>query len=441
MLTQAIELFEGVALRTNPERAIRLLGSLPASMIDAMRRARFRRTMLRAANHSSFYRDQFRKRGIDPRRIGHPSELGDFYTTGDDLRAFGAEQFLTGHADTAFETTGTTSPLPKTIFFSREELATMGRITAIWLYLLGLRRDDRILSAFDCSFWVSPAVLRAGLEYLKCFHVEAGKIDPQLFYERARTYRPTVIFGEPSWMIRLSEIAERYGVWPVKFLWAGGENLSESGRISVEQVWSAPLYLNYGQTESFGALGAECKLKKGYHRNDLYFFFELDNVDAEGYGEVIYTTLARDVMPLIRYRSNDVARLIEEPCECGVFAGRMGKVRARCDEMVVCGMGNVGPWVFDEVLRDISGISSEWQVFIKHESYCDAVELHVETLNGSALPQFRDAVLLNLRNRFPDFWKNHEMRLYELRVIPCTHGTLRNGRKLQRVIDQRDMSR
>jgi len=441
MLTQAIELFEGVALRTNPERAIRLLGSLPASMIDAMRRARFRRTMLRAANHSSFYRDQFRKRGIDPRRIDHPSELGDFYTTGDDLRAFGAEQFLTGHADTAFETTGTTSPLPKTIFFSREELATMGRITAIWLYLLGLRRDDRILSAFDCSFWVSPAVLRAGLEYLKCFHVEAGKIDPQLFYERARTYRPTVIFGEPSWMIRLSEIAERYGVWPVKFLWAGGENLSESGRISVEQVWSAPLYLNYGQTESFGALGAECKLKKGYHRNDLYFFFELDNVDAEGYGEVIYTTLARDVMPLIRYRSNDVARLIEEPCECGVFAGRMGKVRARCDEMVVCGMGNVGPWVFDEVLRDISGISSEWQVFIKHESYCDAVELHVETLNGSALPQFRDAVLLNLRNRFPDFWKNHEMRLYELRVIPCTHGTLRNGRKLQRVIDQRDMSR
>ena len=441
MLTQAIELFEGVALRTNPERAIRLLGSLPASMIDAMRRARFRRTMLRAANHSSFYRDQFRKRGIDPRRIGHPSELGDFYTTGDDLRAFGAEQFLTGHADTAFETTGTTSPLPKTIFFSREELATMGRITAIWLYLLGLRRDDRILSAFDCSFWVSPAVLRAGLEYLKCFHVEAGKIDPQLFYERARTYRPTVIFGEPSWMIRLSEIAERYGVWPMKFLWAGGENLSESGRISVEQVWSAPLYLNYGQTESFGALGAECKLKKGYHRNDLYFFFELDNVDAEGYGEVIYTTLARDVMPLIRYRSNDVARLIEEPCECGVFAGRMGKVRARCDEMVVCGMGNVGPWVFDEVLRDISGISSEWQVFIKHESYCDAVELHVETLNGSALPQFRDAVLLNLRNRFPDFWKNHEMRLYELRVIPCTHGTLRNGRKLQRVIDQRDMSR
>ena len=441
MLTQAIELFEGVALRTNPERALRLLGSLPPSMIDAMRRARFRRTMLRAANHSSFYRDQFRKRGIDPRRINHPSELGDFYTTGEDLRAFGAEQFLTGPADTAFETTGTTSPLPKTIFFSREELATMGRITAIWLYLLGLRQDDRILSAFDCSFWVSPAVLRAGLEYLKCFHVEAGKIDPRLFYERARTYRPTVIFGEPSWMIRLSEIAERYGVWPMKFLWAGGENFSESARISVEQVWSAPLYLNYGQTESFGALGAECKLKKGYHRNDLYFFFELDNVDAEGYGEVVYTTLARDVMPLIRYRSSDVARLIEEPCECGVFAGRIGKVRARCDEMVVCGMGNVGPWVFDEVLRDISGISSEWQVFIKHESYGDSVELHVETLNGSALPHFRDAVLLNLRNRFPDFWKNHEMRLYELKVIPCTNGTLRNGRKLQRVIDQRDMSR
>ncbi len=440
MLTQTIELFEGAALRTNPERAMRLLGLVPTSMIEAMRRARFRRTMLLAANHSSFYRDQFRKRGIDARRIDHPSELGDFYTTGEDLRAFGPEQFLTGPADTAFETTGTTSPLPKTIFFSREELATMGRITAIWLYLLGLRQDDRVLSAFDCSFWVSPAVLRAGLEYLKCFHAEAGKIDPQLFYDRARTYRPTVIFGEPSWMIRFSEIAEHYGVWPVKFLFAGGENIAESARASVEQVWSAPVYLNYGQTESFGALGAECKLKNGYHRNDLYFFFELDNVDAEGFGEVIYTTLARDVMPLIRYRSTDVARLIDDPCECGIFAGRIGKVRARCDEMVVCGMGNVGPWVFDEVLRDVSGVSSEWQVFIRHESHSDVVELHVETINGSAPSQLREAVLLNLRTRFLDFWKNHEMRLYEFRVIPCTQGTLRNGRKLQRVVDQRDMS-
>jgi len=438
MLTKAIEIFEGVALRTNPELAVRLLGALPASAITAMQEARFKRTLRLAAARSPFYREQFRQRGIDVRRITRPSQLGDFYTTGEDLCTFGAEQFLTGRADTAFETTGTSSPAPKTVFFSRDEVATMGRITAIWLYLLGLRPEDRVLSAFDCSFWVSPWVLRSGLEYLKCFHVEAGKIDPDDFYERAKSYQPTVIFGEPSWIIRLSEVARHRGVWPLKFLFAGGENIAESSRSMVESVWGAPIYLNYGQTESFGALGAECRMKDGYHRNDLYFFFELDNVD-DGYGEVIYTTLARDVMPLIRYRSTDVARLVEEPCDCGVFAGRIGKIRGRCDEMVVCGMGNVGPWVFAEILRGVEGVEDEWQVVVKQEKRQDILELRLETTNGTTQADLQGAILVNLRDRFSDFWKNYEMRLYDLRIIPCASGSLRNGRKLQRVVDQREM--
>src|SRR6266849_4265933 len=438
MLSKFIEVFEGVALRTNPERAVRLLGALPSSAIAAMQKARFRRTLRLAAERSPFYREQFRQRGIDVRRITHPSQLGDFYTTGEDLRAHGAEQFLTGHADTAFETTGTTSPLPKTVYFSRAEVATMGRITALWLSLLGLRPEDRVLSAFDCSFWVSPWVLRSGLEYLKCFHVEAGKIDPSDFYERAKVYKPTVIFGEPSWMVRLSEIAGDRGVWPLKFLFAGGENIAEAARLMVERVWSAPLYLNYGQTESFGALGAECKLKDGYHRNDLYFFFELADADQDGYGEVIYTTLSRDVMPLIRYRSTDVARLVDEPCDCGVFAGRIGKIRGRCDEMVVCGMGNVGPWVFEELLRGIEATGEDWQAVVLHENARDMVELHVELDDASRQSAVEESVHRNLRQRFSDFSKNREMKLYDLRVVACRSGSLRAGeRKLRRVIDER----
>src|SRR5580765_7544457 len=127
MLTAIVELAERLALRTNPERAVQLLGLIPSSALEAMRRARFRRTLRLAAERSSFYREQFRKRGIDVRRIEHPSELGDFYTTGEDLREHGAEAFLTGRADTAFETTGTTSAIPKRVFFSQRELSEMGR--------------------------------------------------------------------------------------------------------------------------------------------------------------------------------------------------------------------------------------------------------------------------------------------------------------------------
>src|SRR5438477_13211540 len=222
MLTSLVELAELLALRTSPQRAVEWLGLIPTPALEAMRRARFKRTLRIAAERSTFYRDQFRRRGIDVRRIDHPSQLGEFYTTGEDLRSEGADAFLVRHADTAFETTGTTSPVPKRVFFSRREIADMGRLSAIWLHLLGLRPDDRVVSAFDCSFWVSPYVLRSGLDLLGCFHVEAGKIDAGEFYDRATQYHPTAIFGEPSWIVRLSEIARVRGSCPVKFLFAGG---------------------------------------------------------------------------------------------------------------------------------------------------------------------------------------------------------------------------
>lgn len=283
-------------------------------------------------------------------------------------------------------------------------------------------------------------MLRSGLDWLRCFHVEAGKIDPNEFYDRAAVYHPTVIFGEPSWIIRLSEIAQVRGRWPLKFLLAGGENISEASRALVEQAWGAPLYLNYGQTESFGALGAECRMKSGYHRNDLYFFFEVVDADADGYGEMVYTTLARDVMPLIRYQSTDVTRLVDEPCGCGISMGRLGKIRGRCDEMVVCGMGNVGPWVFEDLLRGVEGIGDDWRVAVLADGPRDVVELHVEMDDPSRVGAVDGQVRANLRERFQDFQKNLDMKLYDLRVRVHRSGSLRGaGRKLRRVVDERQM--
>jgi phenylacetate-CoA ligase len=441
MLTSLVELAERLALRTSPERAIEWLGLIPGSALGAMRRTRFRRTLRIAAERSVFYREQFRRRGIDVQRIDDPSQLGDFYTTGDDLREHGAAPFLVSRADTAFETTGTTSRIPKRVFFSRREIADMGRLSAIWLHLLGLRAEDRVISAFDCSFWVSPYVLRSGLDQLGCFHVEAGKIEAGEFYDRAKPYQPTVIFGEPSWVVRLSAIAKARGPWPVKFLFAGGENISEIARREVEETWGSPLYLNYGQTESFGALGAECRLKNGYHRNDLYFFFEVPEADAEGYGELVYTTIAYRAMPLIRYRASDLTRLVDAPCACGISMGRLAKIRSRCDEMVVCGMGNVGPWVFDEVLRGLTGLGGDWQVVIGHQGVRDFVVVHVETEDVSGQRAIETAIVTNLRERFGDFWRNHEMGLYDLRVRVHSIGALRGqDRKLRRVVDERRMS-
>jgi phenylacetate-CoA ligase len=438
MLSKIIEQGERLALHLEPQRAFRLLNAIPPSAIEALQRARFRQTLRLAAERSPFYREQFRHRGIDVRRIDHPSQLGDFYTTGEDLRER-AEDFKIGRGDTVFETTGTTSPVPKRIFFSQREIDDMGRASALALYFLGLRREDTVLSAFDCSFWVSPATVRSAFQYIGCFHSEAGKIDPLEFYERAGFYRPNVIFGEPSWIVRLSNIAAERGTWPLKFLFAGGENIAESARQLVEQTWRAPLYLNYGQTEAFGSMGIECVKKEGYHRNDLHFIFEVPDVDKTGTGELVYTTLTRNVMPLIRYRSTDLTHLIDEPCACGLFAKRIARIRARTDEMVVCGMGNVGPWVFSEILRDVNGHGADWQAVVTHDGSRDVVELRLEMEDFGHRAEVEQAVLVNLQNRFADFWKNYEMNLYDFRVIPCASGSLRNGRKLKRVLDERQL--
>src|SRR5712692_231996 len=105
MLSRLVEVAERLALSTSPQRAVELLGLIPTSALEAMRRARFKRTLRLAAEHAPFYREEFRRRGIDVRRIEHPSQLGDFYTTGEDLRAHDPSHFLAARADTAFETT------------------------------------------------------------------------------------------------------------------------------------------------------------------------------------------------------------------------------------------------------------------------------------------------------------------------------------------------
>lgn len=436
MLSKLTEQLEKIALRTNPKLAIRLLGKMPPRLFLELQKMRFRQTLKLAAK-APFYAEQFAKRNINVNKIRHPAELGDFFTTGEDLRKYCAEAFLIGRADTAFETTGTTSNETKRVFFSNKELNEMGRASAIGLYNLGLRREDVVLSAFDVSFWVSPAVVRTAFQYLGCFHAEAGKIPPEEFYERAIRYKPNVIFGEPSWIVRLSEIAAQRGTWNVKILFAGGENINEQTRTEVERVWNAPFYLNYGQTESFGAIGVECSERNGYHRNDLNFFFETPETDAEGFGELVYTTLTRQVMPLIRYRSTDVTRLVEEPCPCGLFAKKIAKIKGRVDEMIVCGMGNISPWVFAEILRDVPLVTDEWQVRVWHENQTDVVELCVEIFHSDE-EHIREAVIKNikqnLRLRFPDFEKNLEMKLYDFRVSAVERGSLRTARKLKRLV-------
>jgi len=339
MFSSIPELLDELLIGGNVGRRARIASRIPASVVPAIRRDKFRRLLRYVNEKSPFYRRRFKEAGIDVRRVRTPEDLGGFFTTAQDLRENPVEDFLCARPELGFETTGTTSTTSKRVYFSRHEAADMGRDGALGLYNLGLRPDDRVVDAFDYSFWNAPFTLRASLDRLGCFHVTAAKIPPAEFYDRVKHYAFNVMFVEPSWLVVLTEIARVRGTWPVKFFYVGGENMSEDTRHYIESAWNTKVYIGYGQTESFGQVGTECPAQRGYHIDDFNLYCEIVDKGEDGYGELVYTTLSRVVMPLIRYRSTDITAFLNEPCTCTLKAARrIAKIRGRSDEMVICAL-------------------------------------------------------------------------------------------------------
>ena len=432
-----ISLINKLPFGEQAERGYFLYSRIPANSLKKIEEDNFRKTVSYVYEHSRFYKRKFDERSIRPEKIKTPADFGDFFTTAEDIREH-VNDFVCQTPDTAFETTGTTSKRPKRVYFSRSEVQEAGWSGAVGLWALGVRREDRIASSFDYSFWVSGPVLQASCEVLGCFHVEAGRIDPEEFYDRLSDYGITVIVGDPSWIVGLSEVAERRGAWPLKLIIAGGENLTEDARRFVEGVWKADMILSYGQTEAFGAIGIESRAKEGYHLNEFHNYFEIINQNPEGYGELVYTTLNRRVMPLIRYRSGDITRFIKTPSQSKLQGRRIEKLKGRVDEWTATAMGNLAPWIFEPFFSDILDIGPEWQIEITKDRNKDRIVFHFEEKNGSLdVSQLKKEVFSRFQKNLKDAWRCHEAGLFFLDVEVHPKGSLRTGRKLKRLVDKR----
>ena len=435
-----VSLINRLPFGTPAQKGYFLYSRVPDGILNAIAVDNFRKTIRFVGEHSPFYKRKFKERGINPNKIKTASDLGDFFTTAEDIRE-NPEEFVCLTPDTAFETTGTTSKKPKRVYFSRNEVREAGWSGAVGLWALGVRPQDRVASAFDYSFWVSGPVLQASCEALGCFHVEAGRIPPPEFYDRVKDYGTNVIVGDPSWLLGLTEVAKEKGAWPVKLMIGGGENMMESTRAYIENIWKCDFILSYGQTEAFGAIGMESPAKDGYHLNEFHNYFEIIQPDAQGYGELVYTTLNRRVMPLVRYRSGDITRFIEGPSpKSGLRGQRIEKLKGRVDEWTVTAMGNIAPWMFEPIFKDIDEIGEDWQVTVDKDGNKDLIELHVEMKNGHTQTEtIRNKVLENMKRELYEAYKIAEIggtfMKMELKFHPP--GTLRTGRKLKRIVDKR----
>ncbi|MGH9396913.1 MAG: phenylacetate--CoA ligase family protein [Terriglobia bacterium] len=436
MLSEIGRLFERTVIGDSPSSLLKWGKAAPRPLIRRIQADAFRQTVRYAARHQKFFASQLRERGLDPRKILRPGDLGDIFTTPEDVVSRPAEDFLCREPQAVFETTGTSGP-PKRIYFGYDELDRSARYEAAALSENGVRAGDRVVCTFDAGYWVSSWVTFLACKHLGVLCSAVGKPQPRELYSRMGIYRYNVIAADPTWLVSFTEIAEKEGTFPVKLILAAGDRMTDVYRNFVQQVWKAPVVLGYGSTEAGGGMGMECRQGKGYHVDEFNFLFEIINPDAEGYGELVFTTLSRHTEPFIRYRARDITRFNVSKCLCGTPLVRLDMIKGRRDEMVVMGAGNMHPVIFERILHDVEGINGNWQVAVRQEGLRDILEFRLELTNGIDSKRVEESVSRNIKARYPEIWANHVCDMYRLAFKFLPAGNALPARKPRRLVDER----
>jgi phenylacetate-CoA ligase len=218
----------------------------------------------------------------------------------------------------------------------------------------------------------------------------------------------------------------------------GAEEMPAKAVEWIKRVWNGcTVKMCYGTVEQGLSMGFQpCDHHDGYHIDAVDFFPEILEPDADGYGELVFTTLRRTTMPLIRYRSRDVTRIMP-PCPCGLRVTKIEKLRGRRDELIVASGGNLYPLMFERILWQVSGLGLDYQVIFKLEEVIEIVEINVETAREDAAAVL-DEIKQSASDLYPDLMKNLALGIFQMRVRLRAPGSIRGaGRKLRRLIDNR----
>src|SRR5437899_5004971 len=390
--------------RRYPRLPLAFLRAMPLALLDMLRGPGLRETF-RIAARAPWYRDAFAAARIDVRRLRRPEDLGAFYLTPEILKTR-PEALVTGPAELAIESSGTSGHVTR-IYLSRRELEYNARQGGLMLGLYGLGRGDRLLSTLDLGWGLGSLLVERLVRYTPVFAMVVGRVDPAEAYTRLAEYRFNVIVSDPFWLARLTEIArERGRPGPLKLLVGGGEGITPRTRAELEAFWGALLCMTYASTEAATILAFECTHRAGYHVNEFDFYVEIADADSEGYGEIVLTPVNRRVMPLIRYRTGDVARWLPEPCPCGLPLRRLSTLRGRLDEQVSCAWGNLHPDFFEPLLQGVPGLGIDWQVALYERDLTLVVQFRLELEgDGAAREQAVQEVLGALQRAQPEAWQ------------------------------------
>jgi len=357
----------------------------------ALQLLRLQETVSRAYERVAFYRDRMDAIGLKPSDIKTLKDLERIpFTVKNDLR----DNYPTGmfaedtRAIVRYHASSGTTGKPIIVGYTRNDMAVWTDCCARLAAAAGVTADDVCQIAFGYGMFTGGFGLHYGLEHLGAAVIphSSGNSERQLMF--MQDLGTTVLIATPSYALHLSEVMAEQGIAPenlkLRVGLFGGEGHTPEMRRLIEMRLGITDTQNYGLTEITGpGVSYECLAFEGMHINEDHFFPEIiDPVTGETLpegeeGELVLTTLSKEGIPMLRYRTKDITRLNYERCSCGRTLVRMDLVRGRSDDMMIIRGVNVFPSQIEAVLMTIHGIGPHYQIIVTTEHFMDQIEVQV----------------------------------------------------------------
>ncbi|MCK5120154.1 MAG: phenylacetate--CoA ligase [Candidatus Latescibacteria bacterium] len=366
--------------------------TLPREEIEQVQIERLQSILNRAYRSVPFYRRVFEEQGIVPEDIGSLGDLARLpFTTKDDLREnapYGMFAVPLRDIVRIHSSSGTTGR-PTVVGYTRNDLIHWGELTARVLTAGGVTKEDIVQIAFDYGLFTGALGLHYGAEQIGATVIPASGGNGRRQIAMMRDYRTTALVCTPSYALYLSEEMKEMGLSPAELSLRvglfGAEPWTDSMRSQIEERLSIRATDNYGLSEVMGpGVAGECEAKQGLHLFEDHFIAEIVDPDTGEAlsvgqtGELVLTTITKEALPLIRYRTGDITRLNIDPCACGRTMARMEKVSGRTDDMLIVQGINVFPSRIESILMEVEGTEPHYQLVVDRSGPLDELEVRVE---------------------------------------------------------------
>lgn len=406
------------------------------------------RTSVAQALKSPFYAKHLGQAGLNVNSIKHLDDLRRIpFTTKEALRdqypyglaAVPIENFVRMHCSS-----GTTG-IPVAICHTENDVNNWASLMARCLHMAGLRKNDVFQNMSGYGLFTGGLGIHYGAERIGCMTIPAGAGNSKRQLQLMRDFQTTAIHILPSYALHLGATLqsqnEEPAKLPVRIAIVGAEPYTEVTRNRIEELFNMKVFNSYGLSEMNGpGVAFECQEQYGMHIWEDAFIAEIINPDTEEpmpygeIGELVMTTLCREGMPVLRYRTRDLTHFITKPCPCGRTHQRINRITARTDDMIILKGVNIYPMQIERILMKFPEIAENYLIVLENDGLRDSMKVQVElkqeyfTNDPFILRELQDKISRNLHD---EILITPKVQCVQINTLPRSEG------KAQRVKDIR----